>query len=32
MSSVAMALSDRGHSYNPGTLNTYLKANGGYSG
>jgi hypothetical protein len=30
MSSAAMALSGTGHSYNPGTLNTWLKSNGGY--
>lgn len=30
MSSVAMGLSGTGHSYNPGTLNTWLKNNGGY--
>ena len=30
MSSAAMALSGIGKSYNPGTLNTWLKANGGY--
>jgi len=32
MSSVAMALTDRGQSYNPGTLNAHLSSNGGYSG
>lgn len=31
MSSAAMALSGIGHSYNPGTLNTWLKNNGGYA-
>jgi ABC-type bacteriocin/lantibiotic exporter with double-glycine peptidase domain len=31
MSSASMALSGTGHSYNPGTLNTWLKANGGYA-
>ena len=30
MSSVAMALSGTGHSFNPSTLNKWLKANGGY--
>ena len=30
MSSAAMALLGVGHNYNPGTLNTWLKANGGY--
>ena len=30
MSSVAMALAGIGKSYNPGTLNNWLKANGGY--
>lgn len=30
MSSAAMALSGTGHSYNPKTLNTWLKSNGGY--
>lgn len=30
MSSVAMALSGIGKSYNPGTLNTWLKGHGGY--
>jgi len=30
MSSVAMALGGIGKNYNPGTLNTWLKANGGY--
>lgn len=31
MSSVAMALAGTGHTtYNPGTLNTWLKSNGGY--
>lgn len=30
MSSVAMALSGCGKSYNPGTLNTWLKGHGGY--
>jgi len=30
MSSVAMALSGVGHSYNPGTLNSWLKGHGGY--
>ena len=32
MSSASMALSGCGKSYNPGTLNTWLKSNGGYSG
>jgi ABC-type bacteriocin/lantibiotic exporter with double-glycine peptidase domain len=31
MSSAAMALAGTGHNYNPGTLNTWLKANGGYA-
>lgn len=31
MSSASMALAGTGHSYNPGTLNTWLKANGGYA-
>ena len=31
MSSAAMALSGTGHSYNPKTLNQWLKANGGYA-
>ena len=31
MSSVAMALSGTGHSYNPSTLNTWLKGHGGYA-
>jgi hypothetical protein len=31
MSSAAMALAGTGHSYNPDTLNTWLKANGGYA-
>ena len=30
MSSVAMALSGCGHSYNPSSLNTWLKGHGGY--
>lgn len=30
MSSAAMALAGTGHSYNPSTLNTWLKSNGGY--
>jgi hypothetical protein len=30
MSSVAMALAGCGKNYNPGTLNSWLKANGGY--
>jgi hypothetical protein len=30
MSSVAMALAGCGHSYNPSTLNTWLKGHGGY--
>jgi hypothetical protein len=30
MSSAAMGLSGTGHSYNPSTLNTWLKAHGGY--
>lgn len=30
MSSVAMALAGTGHSYNPGTLNTWLTHHGGY--
>lgn len=30
MSSVAMGLAGTGHNYNPGTLNSWLKANGGY--
>lgn len=30
MSSMAMALSGTGHSYNPSTLNTWLKGHGGY--
>ena len=30
MSSAAMALSGTGHSYNPKTLNAWLKSNGGY--
>lgn len=30
MSSAAMALSGVGHNYNPGTLNSWLKSNGGY--
>jgi hypothetical protein len=30
MSSAAMALAGTGHSYNPSTLNTWLKAHGGY--
>ena len=30
MSSAAMALAGTGHSYNPDTLNNWLKANGGY--
>lgn len=30
MSSVAMALAGTGKSYNPGTLNTWLKGHGGY--
>ena len=30
MSSAAMALSGTGHSYNPKTLNQWLKSNGGY--
>jgi hypothetical protein len=30
MSSVAMGLSGAGHNYNPGTLNSWLKSNGGY--
>lgn len=32
MSCVAMGLTGTGHSYNPGTLNKWLTANGGYSG
>ena len=32
MSSVAMGLTGCGHSYNPGTLTTWLIQNGGYSG
>lgn len=31
MSSAAMALSGTGHSYNPGTLNSWLKTHGGYA-
>ena len=31
MSSAAMALAGTGHSYNPKTLNQWLKANGGYA-
>jgi ABC-type bacteriocin/lantibiotic exporter with double-glycine peptidase domain len=31
MSSASMALAGTGHSYNPGTLNTWLKSNGGYA-
>lgn len=31
MSSASMALSGTGHSYNPGTLNNWLKSNGGYA-
>lgn len=30
MSSVAMGLAGTGHNYNPSTLNTWLKGNGGY--
>ncbi len=30
MSSASMALAGTGHSYNPGTLNSWLKSNGGY--
>jgi hypothetical protein len=30
MSSASMALAGTGHSYNPDTLNNWLKANGGY--
>jgi hypothetical protein len=30
MSSVAMGLSGAGHNYNPSTLNSWLKSNGGY--
>ena len=30
MSSVAMALAGTGKNYNPGSLNTWLKSNGGY--
>lgn len=30
MSSAAMALAGTGHSYNPGTLNTWLTSHGGY--
>lgn len=30
MSSASMALSGTGHSYNPGTLNQWLKGHGGY--
>lgn len=30
MTSLAMALAGTGHSYNPKTLNQWLKANGGY--
>jgi hypothetical protein len=32
LSSIAMGLAGTGHNYNPGTLNTWLKANGGYDG
>jgi hypothetical protein len=32
ISSVAMALTGCGHNYNPGTINTWLKNNGGYVG
>ncbi len=31
MSSVAMLLTTRGRGYNPGTLNSWLKGNGGYT-
>jgi len=31
MSSVAMYLSTRGHSFTPGTLNTWLTSHGGYA-
>jgi hypothetical protein len=31
MSSAAMALTGTGHTYDPGTLNTWLKAHGGYA-
>jgi hypothetical protein len=31
MSSASMALAGTGHSYNPGTLNTWLKEHGGYA-
>ena len=32
LSSIAMGLSGTGHSYDPGQLNKWLKANGGISG
>ncbi len=32
LSSIAMGLAGTGHGYNPGTLNKWLKSNGGISG